>query len=161
MLQTAEQNAMDQRHMKAKAREQRDDQVQKNAELVAQVDRLRGGLNQAIELLVAALIEPQQITDKEICELRDIEQATPAQYLTKHNREVAARAVEVVADELSRELFEKQVKNKGWSTDFISLNGKFHAYSDPDIDNMWLGWSAAIKGLSINANKIKSGEVKI
>lgn len=61
-----------------------------NAELKAQVEQLRGGLNQAIELLVTALVEPQQITDSEISELKDIEQATPAQCLA----EVKAQALE-------------------------------------------------------------------
>ena len=51
--------------------------------LAAQVEQLRSGLNQAIELLVTALIEPEQITDTEISELRDIEQATPAQCLAE------------------------------------------------------------------------------
>lgn len=44
LLQTAEQNAMDQRDMKAKAREQRDEQVQKNAELAVQLNFARGTL---------------------------------------------------------------------------------------------------------------------
>lgn len=51
--------------------------------LQAQVKQLRNGLNQAIELLVTALVEPQQITDSEISELRDIEQATPTQCLAE------------------------------------------------------------------------------
>lgn len=38
-----------------------------------EIERLRGGLNQAIELLVTALAEPEQITDSEIVQLRKIE----------------------------------------------------------------------------------------
>lgn len=69
-----------------------------NKELKAQVEQLRGGLNQAIELLVTALIEPQQITDKEISELRGIEQSTPAQCLAARDAEIKAQAVYAFAE---------------------------------------------------------------
>lgn len=52
-----------------------------NAELAAQVEALRGGLNQAIELLVTALVEPKQITEEEIHDLRTLEQSTPSRHL--------------------------------------------------------------------------------
>lgn len=44
-----------------------------------------------------------------------------------------------------RNTFEQVCKQQGWSTDYISVNGKFYAYSDPDIDNMWIGWNMALK----------------
>lgn len=46
-------------------------------ELAAHVERLRGGLNQSIELLVTALCEPEQITQSEIHDLRTIELSVP------------------------------------------------------------------------------------
>ena len=40
--------------------------------LCARVNQLENTLNQAIELLVTALNEPEQITDKEIAEFREV-----------------------------------------------------------------------------------------
>jgi len=63
------------------------------AELAAQVEVLRSGLNQAIELLVTALVEPQQITDAEIFDLRQIEQKIPAACIAQVRAEAVIAAV--------------------------------------------------------------------
>jgi len=41
------------------------------------LEKLRAGFNQAIELLVTALIEPEQITENEIYEFRTLELSVP------------------------------------------------------------------------------------
>lgn len=105
---------------------------QRIAELEAQSERLRGGLNQAIELLVTALNEPQQITESEIHDLRTLEKSTPAQFLSEHNREVAVRAVEEF-------------------TKYIDGTGEL------SIDDIYFLGEESEE----YANKIKSGQVKI
>lgn len=50
-------------------------------QLAAHCERLRSTLDEAICLLVTALVEPQQITDADISEFRDICNATPAHSL--------------------------------------------------------------------------------
>lgn len=69
--------------------------------LMAQVEKLRVGLNQAIELLVTALHEPQQITESEIHDLRTLEKLTPTQCLAERDANVAANAVDYLIDNKS------------------------------------------------------------
>lgn len=76
-LETAEQNAADQRFMKNKAREQRDGQVKKNAELVAQLERLTKSYTKELDELVQRNYNLRHVNK--------------SQALAEHDREVAAR----------------------------------------------------------------------
>lgn len=62
------------------------------AALQCKVESLRAGLNQAIELLATALIEPQQITEEEIHELRTLEQLTPTQCMNQIEQRAVSRS---------------------------------------------------------------------
>lgn len=89
LLQTAEQNAAEQRDMKAKAREQRDEQIKKNNELEAQVEQYK---NYVIALTHAD--ETGYIDDVGFVEnFEEIRQQVEG-LVVDHDREVAARAVE-------------------------------------------------------------------
>lgn len=73
-------------------------------ELVAQCERLRAGMNQAIELLVTAIHEPEQITEGEIHDLRTLERETPAASLAHVRAEAIEEAVGLYAHKWSDEL---------------------------------------------------------
>lgn len=70
------------------------------AYLAGQVEQLRTGFNQAIELLVTALHEPQQITESEIHELRTLEKQTPTQCLAARDADIKQKAIEPVLNKL-------------------------------------------------------------
>lgn len=132
----------------------------KICELKAQVEQLRDNASEIVDDYFD-YIERYQIDSEDMnsSEKRKYDMmasllasviGTPAQCLA----EIKAQAIDDAIDKLNRSMFEMQVKNKGWSTDYITLNGEFHAYTDPDIDNMWIGWQAALKGVKSNANQL-------
>lgn len=60
-----------------------------NLALAAKVEQLRAGLNQAIELLVTGLNEPEQIKPAEIWDLRHLEKTTPKECLAQYSKKIA------------------------------------------------------------------------
>lgn len=67
----------------------KDQAKEENLALAANVEQLRAALNQAIELLVTGLHEPEQIKVEEIWDLRNVEKATPQECLEQYSKNIA------------------------------------------------------------------------
>jgi hypothetical protein len=90
---------------------------QQRNELAAQVGRLRGALNQSIELLVTALHEPEQITESEIHDLRTIELEQPPTALAALKAQWQAEALGDFYDHL-----QGMALRNGWGADSDAYN---------------------------------------